>query len=213
MVPAQITFYRSVIFKFAIGFTLVSWLATDRKFPFHQVLSYKRWAIYEGEWWRVLTCHFVHANLSHLILNAVALLLTLLIFRDHVRTRNILFSFFFVALSLGILFFFILTNMNWYFGLSGVIHGIFLFYLILSLKTGPSLLNLVALLFISIKLLAEQRMGALDTIGDLIGMNVVVDAHLYGALSGIMATVLIPRVERMLTPHPLSTDAKQLNVF
>lgn len=47
--------------------------------PFQESLYFERNAILQGQWYRLISCHFVHADLTHLLLNLPVLLVVGLI--------------------------------------------------------------------------------------------------------------------------------------
>ncbi len=71
-----------------------------------------------------------------------------------------------------------------YVGLSGVLYGLVLFGLLVNLRQAPALYTVLYLYF-SYKVVAQQ-FPAYDpeAMRDFIGGRVIVDAHLYGLLSG-----------------------------
>ena len=86
-------------------------------------------------------------------------------------------------------------SLTQYVGLSGVLHGIFVFGAIMDIlskdKTGY-------LLFIGVwlKIAHEQIYGASSGVSDLIEASVAIDAHLWGAVGGLLFTIvylIIPR--------------------
>ena len=52
--------------------------------PARQALSYDRGALADGEWWRLLTAHFVHLDAEHAFLNSLGVVLMWALFaRDY----------------------------------------------------------------------------------------------------------------------------------
>lgn len=149
-----------------------------------ELLRYERSAVLNGQYWRLLTGHFVHGSTHHLLLNGVGLgLIGALFPREYsVRAWLLILASSIVTIDLG--FVFLEPQLQWYVGLSGVLHG--------ALAAGalgwwrheskPLALGLTAVLIG--KLAWEQWHGALPLSGD---MPVVVDAHLYGAIGGALA--------------------------
>jgi rhomboid family GlyGly-CTERM serine protease len=74
-------------------------------------------------------------------------------------------------------------QLQWYVGLSGVLHGLFIVGSIYDIKSGRLDANLL-LLAVCLKLVWEQVAGPLPGSESTAGGNVIVDAHLYGAVSG-----------------------------
>ena len=152
--------------------------------PGRALLRYERLAVLHGEYWRLITGHFVHGSAQHLLLNAVGLGLIAALFPREFSLRGwlLILASSIVTIDLG--FVLLEPQLEWYVGLSGVLHG--------ALAAGaigwwmheskPLALALTAVLVG--KLLWEQWQGALPLSGD---MPVVVDAHLYGAIGGALA--------------------------
>jgi rhomboid family GlyGly-CTERM serine protease len=165
-----------------------------------EFLRYERTAVLQGQYWRLLTGHLVHGSGQHLLLNAVGLGLIAALFPREYSLRSwlLVLGSSVVAIDLG--FVFLEPQLQWYVGLSGVLHG--------ALAAGaigwwrhesrPLALALTAVLVG--KLAWEQWHGALPLSGDL---PVVVDAHLYGAIGGALASgFLWLRSRRWLRARP-----------
>jgi len=160
-------------------------------------LIYKRSSVSHGEWWRFISAHFFHTNLYHFLLNVVALIL-LWALQGHTYTiRAYLLVFFCSALlsCLGIHFF--SPDLSQYVGLSGALHGIFIWSALLEIsykeKTGYLLL-----LGILLKILYEQFYGASTDLSVLISAKVAINAHLWGAIGGAFMFLMIWGVNRSL---------------
>jgi len=159
-----------------------------------ELLKYDRLAIADGEYWRLLSCHVTHLGLSHLALNLAGLVLVWLLVGRHFSTRNwlVILAASVTGVSAG--FWFIDKNMLWYVGLSGVLHGLLLAGAIQGLKKLPSESVVICILVVA-KLAWEQFAGPLPGSEAASGGNVVVNAHLYGAIAGaVTAGVLWRRV-------------------
>jgi len=76
-----------------------------------------------------------------------------------------------------------------YVGLSGVLHGIFVFGAIMDIKSKD---KTGYLLFIGVwlKIAHEQIYGASTDVSDLIEASVAVDAHLWGAIGGLLFSII-----------------------
>lgn len=152
-------------------------------------LVYNRTLIEKGELWRIFTGHFLHTNGYHLLLNVSAMLLLLALHGKLYQTKSYTLLFFTCAFvtSLGLYLF--SPNIEQYVGLSGVLHGVFVFGAIMDIKhkdkTGY-------LLFIGVwlKIIHEQIVGASAEVAKLIGANVAIDAHLWGAVAGLFFSLL-----------------------
>jgi len=161
-------------------------------------LRYDREAILAGEWWRLVTAHLCHLGWSHLAMNLAGLALIWALFHRFFTTGGWLAVTLVSALAVGLGLLAFNPEIQWYVGLSGVLHGLFLAGLLASLFAGYRLEWLLFLLVVA-KLAWEQRYGALPGSADLAGGAVVVDAHFYGALAG-SATALLLRLPKSARP-------------
>ena len=147
-------------------------------------LRYDRAAIESGQLWRLLTCHLVHLNLNHALLNLAGFLLCSWFFDDLLRARHVLIWFALSAPVVGLAFYLFEPQLGWYVGLSGILHGYFILCLLLGVP-GQPLLHLVVLALVAGRLTWEQLPGYdVDYLRDWIDGRVFVNAHLYGAIVG-----------------------------
>ena len=163
-------------------------------------MVYHRDAISDIELWRIISAHFLHTNLAHLLLNASAIILLWTLHGNFYTIRQYFALFIFCAVitSLGLYWF--SPELTQYVGLSGVLHGVFVWGAIWDIrhkdKTGY-------LLFIGVwlKIAYEQVYGASQEVSQLINANVAIDAHLWGALAGTLYALLmlVPRLIRKRT--------------
>lgn len=148
-----------------------------------QWFEYDRDAINQYQFWRLLTGHFYHTNSTHLLLNCFALVL-LWSMHGHFYTATSYAGLFFTTALLTSLGLYEFSSLTLYVGLSGILHGFFVWGALNDTvhqeKTGYLLLAGV-----TIKLIHEQIYGASDTVAALIDANVAIDAHLYGAIAGL----------------------------
>ncbi len=147
---------------------------------------YQRDAIENGEYWRLLSGHLVHLGLGHLWPNLAALVVIGVLFEDLFDNgdwwRTTLASA--AAIDLGL--YWLEPDVQWYVGLSGVLHGfVAAGALALLLRRQP--LGGVLALGLGAKLAFEQVVGPVPFTAASVGGPVVVAAHLYGAVGGAMA--------------------------
>jgi len=149
-------------------------------------LKYDRLAIQDGEFWRLFTGHFTHLNTSHLLLNLAGLVLTwLLVGRNYSSSQWLVVVLVSItAISSG--FWFLDTHLLWYVGLSGVLHGLMIAGAVQGIKSLP-VESIVLCVVVIGKLVYEQLAGPLPGSESVSGGEVVVNAHLYGAIGGAIA--------------------------
>jgi rhomboid family GlyGly-CTERM serine protease len=140
------------------------------------LLRYDRGAISAGGWWRLLTAHIVHLDAHHLILNALGVVLLWSLFAsdfDAVEWCVIVLS---GALAIGSGLWWLSPRVAWYVGASGVLHAV------VGAGTAKHLLDRIWDRWLLAVLLAAKL--AYEQLGGPEPPLVVVDAHLYGAVSG-----------------------------
>lgn len=152
-------------------------------------LRYDRSALEAGELWRLVTAHLVHLGGSHAAMNVAALVLIRAVLGDAFSAGEWLAAAAAAALGIGVGLYWLSPGIQWYVGLSGVLHGLLAAGGLVLLRESAALggLLLAALL---IKLLLEQAGGALPLTASAAGGPVVVAAHLYGAAGGACYGVL-----------------------
>jgi rhomboid family GlyGly-CTERM serine protease len=163
------------------------------------LLRFDRGGIYEGEIWRLFTGHFVHLGAYHALMNIIGLFLIRSIFPVSIDNKNLPKAILFIAVSISLALLLGSPQLDWYLGFSGVLHGLFAFCIVVHLTPRISIdwLILVALIF---KVINEQLPGYdANYLMDYIHAPVAVDAHLYGALAGIIWGVLTRC--RIISPH------------
>lgn len=148
-------------------------------------LAFDRSQLANHEWWRLLTANFLHTNLYHMLLNFAGVLLLWALHGEYYRTTSYLLIFSFCAVGSSIGIFFFAPRLDWYVGLSGALHGVFLWGAFQDIrhKRFSGWLLILAVWF---KIIHEQYSGASAEIATLINATVAIEAHLYGALSGML---------------------------
>ena len=177
---------------FMVGLVLLSLLGERATLA----LRYQRDEVLQGEYWRLLTGHLVHGSWRHLLLNCAGLALIAALFPRDYTPRSWLLIALFSVLAIDIGFVFYEPQLQWYVGLSGVLHGALAAGALAWWRHEPKPLALLLSAILVGKLAWEQWHGALPLSGTL---PVVVDAHLFGALGGLVAGVLATLINRRST--------------
>jgi rhomboid family GlyGly-CTERM serine protease len=151
------------------------------------LLRFDRGGIAAGGWWRLLTAHIVHLDAHHLLLNGLGLVLVWSLFAqdfDAVEWCVIVMT---GALSISCGLWWLSPGVTWYVGASGLLHTVMAAGAARHLAER-SWDRWILFLGLCVKLLWEQFGGQAAPL-------VVVDAHLYGAISGfIVGAALSSRI-------------------
>ena len=140
--------------------------------------------------WRVLTGHLVHLNWPHALVNAAALVVVARLFAHDLDAKRQATTLAIAAIVISVALTYGYRGIDWYRGLSGVIHALFFAGAAAWLASARtfSLRTLwlpVALLVGGwIKVVAEQPSGDMLPHAEWLGAAVVPQAHLVGAACG-----------------------------
>ncbi|GAA6135315.1 rhombosortase [Oceaniserpentilla sp. 4NH20-0058] len=147
------------------------------------LLRYDEGAIAQGEYWRLLTAHFMHLGWIHGLLNGLGFLLLAAM---NPAGRVINWLLFYLASSFLISIYIMFESGTYYYvGASGVLHGLFILGAYFSQSLDLWRRHLLMLIII-VKLFWEQSGYYQDTgVSAAIGGHVYVDAHLIGGLCGL----------------------------
>lgn len=154
-----------------------------------EALRYDRAALAAGQWWRLLTAHFVHLDFDHAALNSLGLVLMWALFARDYRPLHWLAILVGSMAAIDAGLWLRDSTVAWYVGSSGALHGIMAAGTLAHLRRGD-LDGWILAVFIVVKLAYEQTAGALPFTDSHAG--VVVDAHLFGALGGVAVAAFLP---------------------
>ena len=168
---------------FKLLFPILVVLGLAQLTPVSDFFVWDRSLIQQGEIWRLITGNFTHTNLPHLMMNATALTVFCFIFKDILNPKKLWLLLFSISLLTGS--FLLLSAMQSYVGLSGVLHGLFIWAAIEDIKQQRNT-GWLLLIGVLAKIAWEQYFGASTSTISLINAKVATEAHLIGALSGGM---------------------------
>jgi rhomboid family GlyGly-CTERM serine protease len=154
-----------------------------------ELLAFDRDALAGWQLWRLVSGHFVHLGRSHLVLNLAGLgLVWYLVGQPYSGHEWLLvWAVSITAVSAGL--WILEPELGWYVGLSGVLHGLLAAGILGTRHKGPEIWALAVALVG--KLAWEQFIGPLPGSEAASGGTVIVNAHLYGAIGGVLAAILI----------------------
>jgi rhomboid family GlyGly-CTERM serine protease len=157
-------------------------------------LRYDRDALAGAQWWRLLSAHLVHLSWPHALLNCVGVVLLWLLFAREFTPRRWLWILLLSMVAIDAGLWFLRPAVDWYLGASGILHGAWAAGACAQYRRGDGFGAALILLLI-IKMVYEHQSGTSLFEGRL---PLVPDAHLYGALGGLIAA-FVPRS----APKPL----------
>ncbi|PCJ36955.1 MAG: rhombosortase [Moraxellaceae bacterium] len=151
-----------------------------------QALSLHRSMIDNGEWWRIITGQVVHLSVNHTLLNAMGYIILCFGFRKEVSATEEMLALIVSMFGVGFGIYLFNPEISWYVGLSGAIYGLLISNVMIGAKRTPTL-SALFLFFIVTKIIYEQFFAGPDRATEaLIGGEVAIDSHLYGALTGLI---------------------------
>lgn len=165
------------------------------------LLRWDRQMIADGEWWRLVTGHLVHLDMSHAILNLAAVMLVMALAGRTWPLHRwcVLVIVAIGAIDAGLWW---LTDFEWYVGFSGVVHAMAAAALVRPLVARDPAAWVAGVLGLT-KLLYEIRFGALpflDWAGGTAAIPVATEVHAFGAVAGLAFGIC-----RRLPPRTLQT--------
>jgi len=144
----------------------------------------------DGEIWRIFTGHFSHLDYAHLAGSMVSLIAIIKIFSPYVSTQ--LWATAVVGGSIWVSSCFLLLkpSLGSYAGFSGVLYGALVLGLARAWLVTKKRTWLIFSFLLFLKLGYEQIFGPLPYANSVSKFHVVVDAHLYGAIFGMVVMVI-----------------------
>ena len=107
---------------------------------FTQTFVYQRQLINQGEIWRLFSGHILHTNGYHLLLNLAALFMLWALHSRFYSIKNYTYLFLLCSIFTSVGIYYFDPSLIQYVGLSGVLHGIFVFGALMDInakdKTG-----------------------------------------------------------------------------
>lgn len=160
---------------------------------------FNRELVEQGQVWLLFSGHIVHLNWSHWLLNMAGLAIVAFFFSSHASFKQWLAVILVSACVINIGLWWLLPEIRTYVGLSGVLHGLFLYGALREIRFYPTSGYVLTTVLIA-KLVWEFFNGALPGSEDMTGGRVLTEAHLLGAIGGTLVWLLEKGIN--FVPHP-----------
>jgi len=147
----------------------------------YDALRYERAAVLGGQPWRMLTAHVVHLGWAHCLLNVAGLALCAALAAGTRSWRAWAAALIVLALGVGLALLVASPQATNYAGLSGVLYGLFVWVLAPRAWRGDRVVWVVLAAVVA-RIGWQMVHPPSDGQRALIGGEVLVEAHLYGAL-------------------------------
>ncbi|MEG0201484.1 MAG: rhombosortase [Comamonas sp.] len=154
-----------------------------------ELLRYEVQAQALGQWWRMLTAHWVHLSWAHMAINACGLLLCCALADAMWTVRRLLTSMAVLGAMVSLLLWGISPQVNDYVGLSGVLYGLIVWMLLPPVLLHRDGMAAMVLLVVMGWLGWQSWVGPDLREQRLIGGYIVTQAHWYGVLGGILGAL------------------------
>jgi rhomboid family GlyGly-CTERM serine protease len=177
---------RSTAWRVPLSLAVFSALAASGGSAAQLQLRYDRTGIAEGELWRFVTGHFVHLGMTHLILNIAGLAVVWLLVGGGYSLFNWVFVIAFSLAVIDLCFWLLDPGLSWYVGMSGLLHSLLVAGIVSRFRVAKGE-SLALAAVIAVKIAWEQLAGPLPGSELSAGGAVVVNAHLYGVVAGVLA--------------------------
>ncbi len=154
-------------------------------------MQYARADISEGQWWRFFTGNLVHLTWRHLIMNLLALIAIVMLYPKCLRAVGLFSVLVMSCLSVTLGMWVLSPEIQWYAGLSGALHGLLATLIIIDYVSHKHWLNIIVFIALMVKLIWEGVLGPMPGSASAAGGPVVVQAHLYGFMGGLVIAAYI----------------------
>lgn len=151
---------------------------------------------HQKEYWRWISCNFVHFGWIHSSINILGFLLASVFMLNKLTGKKFLFLLFFCSLPVGLLISFASPEFTQYAGLSGALHGLFIagcFYA----TDFPIWKRCLMFVLIIAKIIDEQLFSYfVNPAHEFINFTIAINAHLIGAIAGLVFCLTDKLIEK-----------------
>lgn len=151
----------------------------------NHLLSFERNLIAQGEGWRIITGNLAHTNLWHLLLNLSGLAVLYSLFQEYLTAWRLPVLLLLLGTAVGLGIWWWCPQTQWYMGLSGLLHGLFVWGAMQDIRYRRYS-GWLMLLGIVIKLGLDFYSAGESPVAVLIGARVHIESHLLGSVAGLL---------------------------
>ena len=151
----------------------------------NHLLSFDRDLIDKGEGWRIITGNLAHTNGWHLLLNLSGLAVLYSLFREYLTGWRLPVLLLLLGTAVGLGIWWWSPQTQWYMGLSGLLHGLFVWGAMQDIRYRRYS-GWLMLLGIVIKLGLDFYSAGESPVSALIGARVHIESHLIGSAAGLL---------------------------
>lgn len=152
-----------------------------------ELLLYDRALIVSGEWWRLISGHFIHLSTEHLLINSVGFFLLVYLSFRYANGKEIATWLIVSALLISISLYAFSPDVVEYGGLSGILHAMIGWIGVRMIAAGEKGGGIFLLSLMSFKLVYEIFYGSLFHYETF---SVIIEAHQYGFGWGVALSLL-----------------------
>ncbi|MES9857394.1 MAG: rhombosortase [Sedimenticola sp.] len=162
--------------------------------PAPEALTYEREAIAAGEWWRLLTGHWVHSDLEHLLFDVTAMAIVLYLFEKSPLWQLTLL----LTTATVVIDAWLWWQMPWlqsYCGLSGLLNALLSCGLLVLWKRSSDPAYLLIGALAALKITIEISLG--DTLFTTTAWAAVPEAHAAGMVTGLLLGIFFTYIKNL----------------
>ncbi|WP_159910854.1 rhombosortase [Pantoea sp. 18069] len=153
------------------------------------LLRHEPQALAAGQWWRLLSAHWIHLSGAHAALNACGLVLCCALADATWSTGRLLARMAMLGMGISLLLWALSPQTTDYVGMSGVLYGLMVWMLLPALRARRDGMAALMLLLVLAWLGWQSWAGPDPREEMLIGGYIVTQAHWFGALGGLVGAL------------------------
>ena len=174
------------VFTVALILFAISLLFQIEQEIFHiNTLAYHR-TTFIAQWWQCVTANLVHANWMHWLLNILNFFALIILFGYALSGIELIIFYLLSSIFIICCIYLYSDQVTSYVGASGVLYSLAVYGGIVTFKYNKIVSSLV-LIYVAVKIFAHNWINSIMGVDILLGnLHIITDAHLYGALFGVI---------------------------